>query len=265
MSPVATDAICRIAALTLACLLIQGCTGTAKAPVVGKRVQPSEPAAVERRGQATNNAATLTNRRIPAFHNVSKGDTLYAVAWRYRLDHRELAQWNKIKSPFLIYPGDRLLLRRPPHQAPRATATPTSPKKRVTRPSKPKPAAQQRISWQWPADGKYRNVDSAIGRKGLEIRGDLGQTIRAAAPGTVVYSGSGLIGYGKLIIIKHDHVFLSAYAHNDNIVVQEGSSVSGGQKIAEMGNSNAKEVMLHFEIRRNGKPVPPLRYLPKSS
>ena len=218
-------------------------------------------------GAAPKSIGTTRSQRIPAFHTVHRGDTLYAVAWRYHLDYRELARWNGIKPPYLIYPSDRLLLRPRPRQPPRST--PTAPK--ATEPAplpvrpKAKPQPATRISWRWPADGKHRNVDSTLGRKGLEIRGVRGQAIRAAAPGTVVYSGSGLIGYGKLIIIKHNDVFLSAYAHNDSIVVEEGTSVSGGQKIAEMGSSNAKEAMLHFEIRRNGKPVPPLQYLPKSS
>jgi len=104
---------------------------------------------------------------------------------------------------------------------------------------------------------------SQTGRRGIDIAGELGQPIYAASDGKVVYSGSGLIGYGRLIIVKHNKRFLSAYAHNNKILVKEGETVTGGQRIAEMGRSGAKRVMLHFEIRRDGKPTDPIRYLPK--
>jgi lipoprotein NlpD len=101
------------------------------------------------------------------------------------------------------------------------------------------------------------------GKKGLDIEGKVGQSILAAANGKVVYSGDGLIGYGNLVIIKHDDTYLSAYGHNRRLLVQEGNEVKQGQKIAEMGDSGKQGVILHFEIRRDGKPVDPLRYLPK--
>ena len=115
--------------------------------------------------------------------------------------------------------------------------------------------------WGWPPQGKViaRFTDS---NKGLDIGGKTGQPVSAAAKGKVVYSGSGLRGYGKLVIIKHDATFLSAYAHNNNILVKEGQSVTRGQKIAEMGSTDADRVKLHFEVRRNGKTVNPLNYLP---
>ncbi|MGH8727000.1 MAG: peptidoglycan DD-metalloendopeptidase family protein [Burkholderiales bacterium] len=117
------------------------------------------------------------------------------------------------------------------------------------------------VDWGWPAKGKILSPfsDSA---KGVDIAGKAGQPVVATAGGKVVYSGSGLRGYGKLIIIKHNKTYLSAYAHNKSIFVKEGETVVKGQKIAEMGNSDSEEVKLHFEIRRLGKPVDPLRYLP---
>ena len=119
------------------------------------------------------------------------------------------------------------------------------------------------VEWAWPVQGKLvGRFNDAGGAKGLDIAGKSGQTIFAAAPGKVVYSGSGLRGYGKLIIIKHNKTFLSAYAHNSKILVKEGQSVLKGQKIAEMGDSDADQVKLHFEIRRLGKPVDPAKYLP---
>ncbi len=122
---------------------------------------------------------------------------------------------------------------------------------------------EEALEWGMPTSGKLiAGFSEADNRKGVDIVGQRGQNIVASASGKVVYSGSGLRGYGKLIIIKHNKTFLSAYAHNDRILVKEGQSVSKGQKIAEMGNSDADQVKLHFEIRKLGKPVDPAKYLP---
>ena len=124
-------------------------------------------------------------------------------------------------------------------------------------------AAIGEIDWGWPANGKIvSGFSENANLKGVDIAGTLGQPVFASAPGKVVYSGSGLRGYGKLIIIKHNDTYLSAYAHNSEILVKEGQAVVKGQKIGEMGNSDADQVKLHFEIRRLGKPVDPLKYLP---
>lgn len=121
------------------------------------------------------------------------------------------------------------------------------------------------LTWAWPAKGKViTEFDDAKGAKGIDIAGKAGQPVFAAGPGKVVYSGSGLRGYGKLIIIKHDKTYLSAYAHNSRLLVKEGQQVAKGQKIAEMGDTDASRVELHFEIRRLGKPVDPLKYLPQN-
>lgn len=119
--------------------------------------------------------------------------------------------------------------------------------------------------WRWPATGaligKFITGDPT--RQGLDIAGNSGDPVRAAGAGTVVYSGSGLVGYGELIIIKHSDEWLSAYGHNRKRLVSEGQAVSAGQQVAEMGRSGASRDMLHFEIRRNGKPVDPLQHLPR--
>lgn len=121
------------------------------------------------------------------------------------------------------------------------------------------------LQWSMPTTGKIiARFSEAANRKGIDIAGKLGQSIVASAPGKVVYSGSGLRGYGKLIIIKHNKTYLSAYAHNDKVLVKEGQSVKRGEKIAEMGKTDADQVKLHFEVRRLGKPVDPAKYLPKS-
>jgi lipoprotein NlpD len=120
-----------------------------------------------------------------------------------------------------------------------------------------------RIAWVWPAKGKIVGTFSETANlKGIDIGGTAGQPVLASAAGTVVYAGTGLRGYGKLIIVKHNKTYLSAYAHNREILVKEGEKVTKGQKIAEMGNTDASEVKLHFEIRRQGKPMDPVRYLP---
>ncbi len=124
-------------------------------------------------------------------------------------------------------------------------------------------SADEALEWSMPAQGKLiSEFSESANRKGIDIAGKLGQPVTASAPGKVVYSGSGLRGYGKLVIIKHNKTYLSAYAHNDQILVKEGQTVTRGQKIAEMGNTDADQVKLHFEVRRFGKPVDPAKYLP---
>ena len=202
-----------------------------------------------------------------------------------------------------LYPPPKVALSTPPPTAsvgekktsqppavsrskPIKSAKKTAPTRAVTKPLKlPKPAsaavkphkpvrkghptshwsgAGVKSGWVWPASGKVlKNFDENGADKGLDIGGSKGQPIQAAAAGRVVYQGSGLRGYGQLIILKHNDEYLSAYAHNDRIYVKEGDTVTRGQKIAAMGDSGSDHVMLHFEIRRNGKPVDPLKYLPK--
>jgi len=157
----------------------------------------------------------------------------------------------------------------PPPAARGAAPRKSSPPQRPTRTARTKSkqttraATSSRLSWTWPAKGSVRPAVSALGTKGIEILGRRGQTVKSAAGGQVVYSGSGLRGYGRLIIVKHNEQFLSAYAHNERLLVTEGATVKSGESIAEMGDSEAKTVMLHFEIRRDGKAVEPLKFLPR--
>ncbi|WP_415899202.1 peptidoglycan DD-metalloendopeptidase family protein [Neptuniibacter sp. QD48_11] len=131
--------------------------------------------------------------------------------------------------------------------------------------AKPSTVASGPIKWGWPASGKIVSTFKTKGtvNKGINIASAYGSKVKAAAKGRVVYAGSGLLGYGNLVIVDHNQQFLSAYAHNSRVLVKENDMVDKGQKIAEMGNSGTDRVMLHFEIRRDGKPVNPLRYLPK--
>jgi lipoprotein NlpD len=159
----------------------------------------------------------------------------------------------------------------PPTDKPAATAekpavaeTPKPAEQATEKPAMP--ADDEALEWSWPAKGKIlAGFNDSGSSKGMDIAGDQGQPVHAAAPGKVVYSGTGLRGYGKLIIIKHNKTYLSAYAHNSQLLVKEGQLVTKGQKIAEMGNSDTDRVKLHFEIRKLGKPVDPAKYLPESS
>ena len=155
-----------------------------------------------------------------------------------------------------------------------AAATPAAPATANPPAATPAPAATassstssiEGIEWAWPTNGKVTaGFNDSASAKGLDISGAVGQAVNAAAPGKVIYSGSDLRGYGKLVIIKHDNTFLSVYAHNSKILVKEGQQVTRGQKIAEMGDTDTDKVKLHFEIRRQGKSVDPAKYLPASS
>lgn len=223
-------------------------------------------------------------------HVVQKGDTLYAIAWRYGRDVYELADANKLSAPFTVRPGQviRLDVKGNAQAARQAvarnsTARPSSPPA-VSRPiSKPRaPQAQPEtsrgnkqlqttdrvvadINWRWPFVGpviaKYST--SGVINKGIDIAGEAGDPIRAAADGEVVYAGSGLLGYGELIIVTHNDRYLSAYAHNRRILVKEGQKINQGQTIAELGSTGTNRNKLHFEIRKDGNPVDPLKYLPQ--
>ena len=143
-----------------------------------------------------------------------------------------------------------------------AKAEPRPEAKPEQKPGEPAASADD-IAWIWPVNGKIIGNFSEGASKGVDIAGKAGDPVKAAGDGKVVYSGTGLRGYGKLVIVKHNGTFLSAYAHNQAVLVKEGDSVSKGQKIAEMGNTDADQVKLHFEIRRQGKPIDPLKYLPQ--
>ncbi len=201
-------------------------------------------------------------------YRVQAGDTLYSIAWRFDIDYHDLARWNHIDSDYTIYPGQELSLTGPavagaaPAAVPAPADASAAPQDKAGAAS---PAVAGPLRWQWPTDGRIvAGFDPAKPRaQGVDIGGEVGQPIHAAADGKVVYSGSGLIGYGKLIIIKHDETYLSAYAYNDVLYVKQGDTVHGGDIIARMGTGPHKRPRLHFEIRRDGKPVDPTRYLPQ--
>ncbi len=215
-----------------------------------------------------------------SYHIVSAGDTLYSISFPLELDYEQLAEWNDIQPPYTIHAGQKLRLTPPPATSkPRTSKNKSKAAKNVVA-DKPKAGSKGKVStaapkkvaskptrnrWSWPTKGKVIRTYSAKGTnsKGISIRGKEGQAILAASSGKVVYSGNGLLGYGNLIIVEHGGQFLSAYAHNRQLLVAEGGYVKRGQKIAELGKSETQRPKLYFEIRHKGKPVDPLRYLPK--
>jgi len=228
-------------------------------------------------------APVVDARPIPSHrirtHHVAPGETLYSIALRYDLDYKKLSEINDLGGNYRISPGQVLSLEAT--HSPAIAKTPNQPRKTssvktakssgasknqtATIPRAPVPTkAPVNLQWNWPVKGEVLETFQANGglNKGIDIRGKLGEPVLAAAEGEVVYSGSGLRGYGKLVIVKHDDQFLSAYAHNRVLVVAEGDKVKAGQKIAEVGFSGTNSAKLHFEIRVDGKPVDPLGYLP---
>lgn len=199
-------------------------------------------------------------------YEVKRGDTLYSIAWRYGLDFRQLAKRNGIGAGYTIYPGQTLQL--VGTSAPASANTPTTVSNSSSRtpvnvaatPTRPMP----RGAWRWPAAGAViaKFGDANATGKGIAIGGAQGDPIVASADGKVVYAGSGLIGYGKIIIVKHSEEYLSAYGHNENIYVREGEQVKQGDRIASMGRGPGNKPLLHFEIRINGDAVDPLGHLP---
>lgn len=212
------------------------------------------------------------SRITGSWYRVKKGDSLWSISWRAGIDYRTLARWNGLRSPYTIYPGQKLRLTPPPRsttskrtQRTRKGSARSQTSTRKPKTSARKPVAGHRLRWTWPIRGTLvsRFSYSDPDRDGIEIAGKRGQKVVAAESGTVVYSGSGLIGYGQLIIIKHNNEFLSAYGHNSRLLVKEGQKVKRGQQISNLGTDSSGRAVLHFEIRRYGKPVDPLRYLPK--
>jgi lipoprotein NlpD len=200
---------------------------------------------------------------IPDFHVVKAGETVYSIARRYGLEYRDVARWNGLGRDFLIHPGERLRLNPPPGGRAAAHALPPATVQSAPRASPDHPAHRP-PDWSWPVEaGKVAgSVRQPSGGIGLRIDGGLNQPIFAAADGRVVYTGSGLRGYGQLIIINHERGWLTAYGHNTLVAVREGEEVRAGQTIGAMGPGPGGSAMLYFEIRLEGEPVDPLTQLP---
>jgi len=261
----------------------------------------NRPAPVEDRSPNATKApakmvASADNAGKPGYYSVKSGDTLIRIGMDNGQSWRDIARWNNIENPNLIETGQVLRVTPPeetgvvvrpvsstnvvtspaPASAASAPATATNtaavrpPASAASPPNSSTPAnslantdsAEETVSFQWPTRGNVLAGFDEVKNKGIDISGKAGDPVLAAADGKVVYAGSGLRGYGNLVILKHNNTYLTAYAHNQSLLVKEDQAIKRGQKIAEMGNSDADQVKLHFEIRRQGKPVDPAKYLP---
>ncbi len=271
--------VARLLQYALFCLLLAfllplaGCSTPSKAPV-------------STRGKVVKSQSA----QRPKYYRVAKGDTLYSISWRYSIGYHTLARWNGLRSPYVIYPGQRIRLYaltsnkrsgglskkisrkvkvvtgdRQKSQTTKNQSRSTSLASKRNKSAKKSSNTVLKLHWNWPTKGVVvqRFVKGNPQRKGVTIGGKSGASIRAAEAGKVVYAGSGLIGYGKLIIIKHNKNYLSAYGHNRKILVTEGAQVKKGARIAEMGTGSTGRPLLHFEIRRNGAPTDPIKLLPR--
>lgn len=273
-------------------LVLAGCASSKggvlnQAPVEDRGTAVSKSAPVSRAGAANVGIGPSTSAQSassvrpmgfendgkPGYYTVKQGDTLIRVGLEHGQNWRDIARWNQLDRPSQIEVGQVLRVLPPIGGAPVAVVTPvptqgagpaaiTSPV--ITPPAVTPAKSMDEPHWMWPtASGAILAAFDESKNKGLDIGGKMGDAVFATADGKVVYAGSGLRGYGNLVILKHNDTFLSAYAHNQTLLVKEDQTVTRGQKIAEMGQSDSDKVKLHFEIRRQGKPVDPAQYLPK--
>ena len=288
-----------MSAALCAALLLGGCAGSKHPAPVEDRVLarstptivspgpgavPAQPAA-----DATKPLPGAENAGKPGYYTVKPGDTMIRVGLESGQNWKDLVKWNNLENANVIEVGQVLRVippgadagvstrpvttakieARPLDTKPAQNAASGAPAAAPTAPTSPAVAAatatregDDDINWMWPAAGPISGVFEEGKSKGLGIAGKLGDPVLAAADGRVVYAGSGLRGYGNLVILKHNATYLTAYAHNQTLLVKEDQTVKRGQKIAEMGNTDSDRVLLHFEIRKQGKPVDPARLLP---
>ena len=271
----------RLAALAALAIGAASCSTYRGPAPVEERARPGRPAAAK----PAPSAAQAPKPAAPAadgYYSVKQGDTLYSIALDHGADYREVAQWNALEDPTKIRIGQVLRVKAPeaksgvvvsaargagrvesrsidsPPQAP-ARAEPKAPAAAAAA-----AADGEAIDFIWPAKGKVLAGFAEPRSKGIDIDGRLGDPVVAAAAGRVTYIGTGIPGLGKLVVIKHDNGFITVYAHNRDIVVKEQQAVARGQKIAELGSSDADRPKLHFQIRKGAAAVDPMRYLPAS-
>ena len=264
----------RLGFTALALLALAACTSSPRAPAPVETRGSSPKVTAQPVASAPETVKVMPgaeNAGKPGYYTVQRGDTLTRIALDHGHSWRDLASWNSLPNAHLIEVGQVLRVASPSATvessgvvvqplgvsaeaatAPKPVATPT-----------PAPSANDEgLGFAWPASGSVIGGFDEAKNKGLDIGGKAGDPVQAAADGQVVYAGAGLRGYGNLIILKHNNTFLTAYAHNQALLVKEDQKVRRGQKIAEMGKTDADRVKLHFEIRRQGKPVDPAKYLP---
>jgi lipoprotein NlpD len=276
-----------VASIVLFTLLLAGCASPRhKAPVeergaASRNGAAAPAAAASAPGEAPKPLPGAENAGKPGYYTIKPGDTLIRIGLETGQNWRDIARWNNIDNPNLIEVGQVLRVQAPGTDLNAVGPRPVVTAKVETRPLDPRaasapagtpvaapsasPAAREPdddLNWVWPATGPVASGFDETRSKGVAITGRAGDPVLAAADGRVVYAGSGLRGYGNLVIVKHNATYLTAYAHNQTLLVKEDQVVRRGQKIAEMGSSDAERVQLHFEIRKQGKPVDPARLLP---
>lgn len=266
--------------LVLAGVLLAGCASPRRTPA------PVEDRSMARAGVPAAPAAPAAepprvlpgaeNAGKPGYFTVRPGDTVLRIALETGQNWRDIVRWNNLDNPNVIEVGQVLRVAPPasavaaapaplpPASAPLPSASAPSAPASTARAPMPAVPADEEIAWGWPTAGAATVLAGFDEQKnkGIDIGGRAGDAVVAAADGRVVYAGAGLRGYGNLIILKHNNTYLTAYAHNQSLLVKEDQSVRKGQKIAEMGSTDTDRVKLHFEIRRQGRPVDPARYLP---
>ncbi len=288
--------------VAVACLLLGACASPRRTPApvedrTGARpaiAAPSPTVAGATTSEPARLPAGAENAGKAGYYTVKPGDTLIRIGLESGQNWRDVARWNSLDNPNLIETGQVLrvvppgaavasapsntdVVTRPvaaasaaPAPLPPASATPSTPPRATPTvapaapvASTPAASAEDEVAWSWPTSaGTVLAGFDEQKNKGLDISGRAGDAVLASADGRVVYAGAGLRGYGNLIILKHNNTYLTAYAHNQALLVKEDQSVRKGQKIAEMGSTDTDRVKLHFEIRRQGKPVDPAKYLP---
>lgn len=264
-----------VSTCVLLTLVACGTRTTNRAPVEERLPGSSMPIGTE---AIVKQPQGFENAGKPGYYAVKPGDTLTRIALENGQSPRDIAAWSNVEDPNRIEVGQILRVVPPvSHEVVvQAVSRPVVSAGSLTKPAastpsavspveastKPLPTIETEINWVWPANGVVLAGFDEVKNKGLDIGGSAGDPVVAAADGRVVYVGAGLRGYGNLIILKHDNVYLTAYAHNQTLLVKEDQAVLKGQKIAAMGNSDADRVKLHFEVRRQGKPVDPAKYLP---
>ncbi len=281
-------------AFAAAAMCLSGCSskGVNRAPVEdrGAGAPAPAPAAVDLGPASQKQLPGFENAGKPGYYTVKPGDTLIRIGLDTGQNWRDVARWNDLENPNRIEVGQVLRVVPPasaaapaavaaatskpvassavtpaavaPAQGASAAGAPVASSAASSAAAVPSAGGDEDLAWIWPARGSVLTGFDETKNKGLDIGGASGDSVLAAADGRVVYVGSGLRGYGNLIILKHNNTYLTAYAHNQVLLVKEDQSVRKGQKIAEMGSSDADRVKLHFEVRRQGKPVDPAKYLP---
>jgi lipoprotein NlpD len=261
-----------------------GCGSKAihRAPVEdrGSHVKKPSAAAVEAVAQPVKQWPGFENAGKPGYYTVKPGDHLIRIGLENGQSYKDIARWSNIDNPDRIEVGQVLRIVPPANEGvvakpvviskvapvamaplPAASASKPAPAAAPVAAS-PSLAADDEPAFIWPNNGTVLASFDEVKNKGVDISGAAGDPVLAAADGRVVYAGAGLRGYGNLVILKHNNTYLTAYAHNQKLLIKEDQSVKKGQKIAEMGNTDSEQVKLHFEVRRQGKPVDPSKYLP---